>query len=146
MPSASQLRIVIERQLSQRIPAALSPAAKQNTAFEPTGILALDERLGGLPVGALTEVTGVAGSGRTALAQSAISAATRAGQVVAWVDVTDAFDPESAAANGVLLDRLLWVRCGHAKQRAYAGCCVCRLSSARNDAGAARRRQSAPAL
>ena len=118
MPSASQLRIVIERQLSQRIPAALSPAAKQYTALEPTGILALDKRLGGFPVGALTEVTGIAGSGRTALAQSAISAATHVGQVVAWVDVTDAFDPAAAAANGVLLDRLLWVRCGHANQRA----------------------------
>src|SRR6202034_2357179 len=29
-----------------------------------------------------------------------------------WVDVSDALHPESAAANGVDLSRLLWVRCG----------------------------------
>ena len=33
------------------------------------------------------------------------------GQVGAWVDASDAFDPESAAANGIDLSRLLWVRC-----------------------------------
>jgi hypothetical protein len=31
--------------------------------------------------------------------------------VCAWVDTHDAFDPESAAANGVCLNQLLWVRC-----------------------------------
>ena len=36
---------------------------------------------------------------------------TAAGQVCAWVDADDAFDPESAAANGVNLRQLLWVRC-----------------------------------
>jgi len=36
---------------------------------------------------------------------------TASGQVCAWVDADDAFDPESAAANGVNLRQLLWVRC-----------------------------------
>ncbi len=37
---------------------------------------------------------------------------TQAGKVCAWVDVSDALHPESAAAVGVDLTRLLWVRCG----------------------------------
>ena len=36
----------------------------------------------------------------------------RAGHVCAWIDVSDNFDPESAAGNGIDLARLLWVRCG----------------------------------
>jgi hypothetical protein len=33
-------------------------------------------------------------------------------EVCALVDASDAFDPASAAAAGVALERLLWVRCG----------------------------------
>ena len=36
---------------------------------------------------------------------------TADGNVCAWVDANDSFDPESAAANGVGLKQLLWVRC-----------------------------------
>jgi hypothetical protein len=37
---------------------------------------------------------------------------TQAGKVCAWVDVSNALHPESAAATGVDLSRLLWIRCG----------------------------------
>ncbi len=37
---------------------------------------------------------------------------TRSERVCAWIDVSDALEPEAAAANGVDLARLLWVRCG----------------------------------
>jgi hypothetical protein len=37
---------------------------------------------------------------------------TQAGRVCAWVDVSDMLDPVSAAAAGVDLSRLLWIRCG----------------------------------
>jgi len=37
---------------------------------------------------------------------------TRAGKVCAWVDISNAMHPESAAAAGVDLSRLLWIRCG----------------------------------
>ncbi len=43
---------------------------------------------------------------------------TQAGQVAAWVDVSGDFDAESAAANGVALQRVLWVGCG-GEQREY---------------------------
>jgi len=51
-------------------------------------------------------------SGRTSLSLSFLSQMTRAGKVCAWIDVSNALDPESAAATGVDLSRLLWVRCG----------------------------------
>ncbi len=79
----------------------------------PTGIGAVDEVLqGGLPVGAVTELVGAECSGRTALALSFVAQVTRAEKVCAWVDTSDALNPESAAACGVDLARLLWVRCG----------------------------------
>ena len=78
-----------------------------------SGIAALDELLhGGLPEGSLTEFVGERCSGRTSAAVAYVAAATRAAKVCAWIDVADALDPESAAANGVDLERLLWVRCG----------------------------------
>ena len=44
---------------------------------------------------------------------------TGSGNVCAWVDVCDGLDPESAAAAGVDLKRLLWTRCGAAKRPAW---------------------------
>jgi hypothetical protein len=43
---------------------------------------------------------------------AALAAATRRGEYCAVVDASDALDPQSAAAAGVDLERLLWVRCG----------------------------------
>ncbi len=77
----------------------------------PTGIPDLDRLLaGGLPRGRLAEITGGPGSGRTALALTLLSEATRGGETVAVVDAADAFDPVSATAAGVELPRVLWVR------------------------------------
>ena len=79
----------------------------------PTGVGAVDEVIeGGLPVGALTEMVGAECSGRTSLALKFVAQVTRAEKVCAWVDVSDALSPESAAACGVDLARMLWVRCG----------------------------------
>jgi recombination protein RecA len=38
--------------------------------------------------------------------------------VCALVDTEDSFDPVSAAAGGVRLERLLWIRCGHNAEHA----------------------------
>jgi len=51
-------------------------------------------------------------SGRTALALSFLAQLTKAERVCAWIDVSNALSPESAAASGIDLKRLLWVRCG----------------------------------
>jgi hypothetical protein len=61
-------------------------------------------------------MVGPESSGRTAVALSFLSNFTQAGKVCAWVDVSDALAPESAAASGVNLARVLWARCGGPKQ------------------------------
>jgi hypothetical protein len=77
-----------------------------------SGIREMDALTGGLPRGCLTEVCGTASSGRTSLLLAALAAATQRQEACTLVDVSDAFDPWSAAAAGVDFERLLWVRCG----------------------------------
>jgi hypothetical protein len=77
-----------------------------------SGIAAMDALTGGLPRGCLTEICGPVSSGRTTLLLAALAASTRRGECCVVVDAGDALDPQSAAAAGVELDRLLWVRCG----------------------------------
>jgi hypothetical protein len=98
-------------------PSSITPASQLGSRpapeMVPTGIPALDAALaGGLPRGCLTEICGPASSGRTAVLLAALAAATRRGEFCAVVDASDALDPHSAAAAGVDLDHLLWVRCG----------------------------------
>lgn len=77
----------------------------------PTGIASVDELTGGVPRGALTEIFGPASSGRTTLLLALLAQMTAREEVCALVDASDAFDPHSAAAAGVDLERVLWVRC-----------------------------------
>jgi hypothetical protein len=77
----------------------------------PSGIPAIDALTGGLPRGCLSEICGPPSSGRTTLLLAALAAATRREECCVVVDASDALDPHSAAAAGVELDRLLWVRC-----------------------------------
>jgi recombination protein RecA len=72
----------------------------------------MDTLTGGLPRSCLTEICGPASSGRTTMLLAALAGATRRGEFCAVGDASDALDPQSAAAAGVELDRLLWVRCG----------------------------------
>jgi hypothetical protein len=68
------------------------------------------ERLGGIPRGQVSELIGRRSSGRTAAMLRMLAAATARGELVALVDVLDMLDVESAAAAGIDLDRLLWIR------------------------------------
>ena len=118
MPSATALRVEIERALEHRFPAALTPAPRTIREVAATGVTEVDALLaGGLPIGAISELTGPSASGRTSLALAFLARRTEDGQVCAWIDASDAFDPESAAANGVCLRQLLWVRCRNAHVR-----------------------------
>ena len=96
-------------------PSSITPASQLQIRPAPemvsSGIPALDALTGGLPRGCLTEICGTASSGRTTLLLAALAAATRRGEFCAVVDASDALDPHSAAAAGVDLERLLWVRC-----------------------------------
>ena len=87
-----------------------------------SGIAALDALTGGLPRGALTEICGPASSGRTSVLLALMAAMTsgtpRYPELCALVDATDSFDPKSAKAAGVELERLLWVRCSKGRCQA----------------------------
>jgi hypothetical protein len=116
MSASSALRIQIERALEHRYPAALTPAPRTVHEMASTGVDEVDALLGGgFPIGAISELAGPESSGRTSLALSFVSQRTEAEQVCAWVDANDALDPESAAACGIALERLLWVRCRNAE-------------------------------
>ena len=83
---------------------------------DPASLLPLDVPLvdaclrGGLPRGQLSELSGSCSSGRMTLLLQLMSAATQRGEIVALIDTCDRLDVASAAAAGVDLDRLLWVR------------------------------------
>ena len=83
---------------------------------DPASLLPMDVPLvdaclrGGLPRGHLSELSGPCSSGRMTLLLQLMSAATQRGEIVALIDTCDRLDVASAAAAGVDLDRLLWVR------------------------------------
>ncbi len=95
--------------------AGITPASRLPERPMPqmasSGVREIDSLSGGLPRGCLTEVCGPASSGRTSVLLAALAAATQREEVCALVDASDAFGPPSAAAAGVDLGRLLWVRC-----------------------------------
>ena len=115
MNAAAELRRQVESALAGRVPAALSVRPLVVPELLPSGLAEVDAVLGGgLPIGAITELTGVQSSGRTTLVFSTLAGVTRQAECCAYVDVFDALDPVSASALGVDLCRLLWVRTGEA--------------------------------
>src|ERR1700677_1088068 len=113
MQSAALLRAQLETSLAERAPSPFTLRARQAPELIPTGTPELDALLGGgIPRGNITEITGASTTGRTSLALSILARATGQGAVCAWVDVQDAFDPETASAYGIQLERLLWLRAG----------------------------------
>ena len=107
---AALLKREIEAKLANRIPAALSPLAQQTPRLHPLGNSRLDAMLGGgLPLGSVCELTGPDGSGRASLALALVASASREG-ACAYIDVSDMLSPQSAAAAGIELANLLWVR------------------------------------
>ncbi len=76
------------------------------------GLPHVDDRLsGGIPVGAVTELTGAPSSGRTSAVTAVLAQVTSRHETAAYIDAPDSFDPASSARKGVELSRLLWVRC-----------------------------------
>ena len=108
--------------------AHITPASRLDIRPAPemvsSGVPAIDALTGGLPRGCLTEICGSASTGRTTILLAALAAATHREEYCVVVDASDALDPHSAAAAGVELDRLLWVRCSDdppPKSRAQQG-------------------------
>ncbi len=122
MGVAAELRKQIESALAERIPAALSFRPLVAPELLSCGLAEVDAALGGgLPLGAISELTGAHSSGRTTLALSMLAEITRQGESCAYVDVSDSLDPASAAALGVELRHMLWIRAGERAGVAIAG-------------------------
>jgi len=112
MPSA--LRVELESLLRHR---QLDRTLTTNTWADisrdvaATGLEILDEQLGGgIARGHLSELVGPRSSGRTTVVCRMFRAAANRGEAIAFIDTCDRFDPASAAASGVDLSKLLWVR------------------------------------
>jgi hypothetical protein len=128
LPRAHFESLLRARQLDRTLTTALPPPEAHEDVAAPTGVTALDARLGGgFPRGQLSELVGPRSSARASVLLQMLAAATRRGELAAIVDALDMFDAGSAAAAGVDLDRLLWIRghvvvhpglCGDLNQRA----------------------------
>ena len=64
------------------------------------------------PRGRISEIVGARSAGRASLRDALLAASTGRGETAALVDLRDTFDAPSAAAAGVELSKLIWVRCG----------------------------------
>lgn len=69
--------------------------------------------------GSLAEACGDAASGKTAAAVALMADLTAVGEVCAVVDSCGGFDPVTAAASGVVLENVLWVKCGGDLEKAF---------------------------
>ncbi len=108
LPAVDALLRDLGPQLRRGLPESPGSAPSERLA---TGLPAVDALLrGGLPRGRLSEIAGALSCGRTSLALALLARTTRRGEPVSVVDLSDAFDPASAEAAGVDLDRVLWVR------------------------------------
>ncbi|MEO6325575.1 MAG: hypothetical protein ABIQ65_13205 [Thermoanaerobaculia bacterium] len=100
--------------LSSARPQGRSPGCSSESSGDsllPLSLRAVDELLqGGLPRGVLVEITGRRSSGRFTLLLHALASATQSGESAALVDLGDHLDPQSALDQGVVLERLLWLR------------------------------------
>jgi hypothetical protein len=124
-PDSAQKTVALLKQLSGTPKLTrVTPASRLEIRPAPetasSGISTFDALTGGLPRGCLTEICGPDSSGRTSVLLSALAAATRREEVCTLIDASDAFHPQSAAAAGINLERLLWIRCGANAQSSWS--------------------------
>lgn len=98
---------------------SVCPASRLEVRPRPellsSGIAELDAISGGIPCGCMTVLCGGASSGKTSALLAALVRNTQDEGTCVLIDASDSFDPKSADAAGVNLERLLWVRCGEGK-------------------------------
>jgi recombination protein RecA len=107
---------ILRTQIEENLPSAFTVYRRAQHGSIATGISQLDCAMQGIPLHALTEIcgSGVVSSGKTSVLTSLLAQASR-DHFCALVDAADSFDPASAQAAGVHLQRLLWVRCGKSR-------------------------------
>lgn len=100
-----------DRKLDVTLTTARPWLAEPEDQVAATGLPGIDVALGGgVRRGQLSEIIGPRSAGRTTVLCRMLASATSRGEVVALVDTSDRFDPVSAAAAGVDLSRVLWIR------------------------------------
>jgi hypothetical protein len=109
----------LEAEIVGRFGKALTLQKKAEAQTLSTGLATLDQFIGGIPRGAVTEIFGRASSGRTSLLFSILAYATTHEEICAIVDTHDVFAPTVAAGAGINFDNLLWVRCGANLEHAF---------------------------
>lgn len=109
----------LESDIARRFGDAFKVHEKAVVETLSTGIEEIDALTGGLPRGAISEMFGPASSGRTSLMLSMLAYATTHEETCALVDTNDVFAPTAAAAAGIDLDRLLWIRCAGNLEHAF---------------------------
>ena len=108
-----------ESALARRFESSFEPRRKFSFETLATGIAEIDALSSGLPRSTITEITGATSSGRTSVLLSVLAQATWGDEACALIDMGDRFDPASAAHAGIVLDRLLWIRCANNLERAF---------------------------
>jgi RecA/RadA recombinase len=112
MASAPDKILALRELLAQRFPQASATVRGRCVA---TGIPAIDEVSGGLPIGAVTEIVSSAPSSGSMLLLARIFAVCRAQCLrVALIDGDNSFDPQSFTPDE--LSHLVWIRCRDLKQ------------------------------
>ena len=106
MSAAPEKLAALRRQLAERFPTVPRTLGR----VLPTGIAAIDNAAGGLPLSAITEIVCAAPSCGGHLLLGQLLTVTRATRTrVALIDGADAFDPASFPDD--LLAHVVWVRC-----------------------------------
>lgn len=106
MAAATEKLATLRHLLAERFPTVHRTTGR----LLPTGIAAIDEATGGLPLSAITEIVCATPScGGHLLFGQLLAVARRERQRVALIDGTDSFDPASYAED--LLTHLVWIRC-----------------------------------
>jgi len=107
---------LLRSQIEKDLPSAFTVYRREDRGSIPTGIAEIDAAVRGVPLYALTEICGsnVASSGKTSVLLSLLTQASQ-NRFCALVDASDCFDPASGQAAGIVLPRLLWVRCGKSR-------------------------------
>ena len=123
--AVTRLRATLDPALARRIVngseliRALEKARRDESI--PTTLDAFDTLLGGgLQRGKVVELVARRATGRFSIALSALVSATTMGEAAALIDLADHFDPQLAEADGVDLQRLLWIRPHTLKQAVMA--------------------------
>ena len=109
----------LENEIAGRFGDAFRLHEKLPPAMLSTGIQEVDSLTGGVPRGAITEISGSVSSGRTSLMFSLLAQGTTNDEVCALIDTNDVFAPTMANIAGIDFDRLLWIRCANNLEHAF---------------------------